>query len=78
MRAVEVPPFGGDTGFLSMYTAYETLSPAMRDMIDNLGVVHSATRIFGSLYQAQNRRFASTSARASPPRRSPPAGRRGR
>lgn len=64
MRAVEVPPFGGDTGFLSMYTAYETLSPAMRDMIDSLGVVHSATRIFGSLYQAQNRRFASTSARA--------------
>jgi taurine dioxygenase len=63
MRAVEVPEFGGDTGFLSMYTAYETLSPTMQSVIENLSAVHSATRIFGSAYQAQNRQFSSTSAR---------------
>ncbi len=63
MRAVEVPACGGDTGFLSMYTAYEALSPVMRQLVDGLAVVHSATRIFGSVYQAQNRRFSNTSAK---------------
>ena len=59
MRAVTVPEFGGDTGFLSMYAAYETLSPRMREMLDPLQVVHSATRIYGSAYHAQNRKFSS-------------------
>ncbi|HEY8359189.1 MAG TPA: TauD/TfdA family dioxygenase, partial [Ramlibacter sp.] len=63
MRAVDVPQWGGDTGFLSMYKAYETLSEPMKAMIDPLSVVHSATRIFGSAYAAQNRTFSSTSAR---------------
>lgn len=57
MRAVTVPEFGGDTGFLNMVRAYEILSPAMRDMLDRLQVVHSATRIYGSAYHAQGRRF---------------------
>lgn len=65
MRAVEVPPYGGDTGFLSMTAAYEALSPAFRQMIDGLGVVHSGTRIFGSLYRAQQaqKRFDAASTR---------------
>lgn len=63
MRAVDVPPYGGDTGFLSMYAAYETLSPAFRATIDTLNVVHSATRIFGSAYLAQKRKFNSSGAR---------------
>jgi taurine dioxygenase len=63
MRAVEVPPFGGDTGFLSMYAAYNALSPLMQQTLEGLSAVHSATRIFGSQYQAQNRRFSSTTAR---------------
>lgn len=58
MRAVEVPPYGGDTGFLSMYAAYEALSPAYRAFADRLNIVHSATRIFGSAYLAQGRKFA--------------------
>ena len=57
MRAVDVPPYGGDTGFLSMYAAYEALSPAYKALIAPLNVVHSATRIFGSSYLAQNRRY---------------------
>lgn len=63
MRAVDVPDCGGDTGFLSMYTAYETLSPAMKNVVEGLSAVHSATRVFGSAYQAQNRRFSNTSAK---------------
>jgi alpha-ketoglutarate-dependent taurine dioxygenase len=56
MRAVTVPEFGGDTGFLNMVQAYETLSPAMRKVLDGLSVVHSATRIYGSAYLAQNKK----------------------
>jgi alpha-ketoglutarate-dependent taurine dioxygenase len=63
MRAVEVPEFGGDTGFLSMYAAYETLSPRMRALLDTLSVVHSATRIYGSAYHAQNKKFSAGSAK---------------
>ncbi|HYF21152.1 MAG TPA: TauD/TfdA family dioxygenase [Ramlibacter sp.] len=63
MRAVTVPEFGGDTGFLNMVRAYEALSPAMRQMLDGLSVVHSATRIYGSAYHAQDRRFSAASAR---------------
>lgn len=63
MRAVDVPPYGGDTGFLSMYAAYEALSPAFKALIAPLNVVHSATRIFGSAYLAQNRKFNDASTR---------------
>lgn len=58
MRAVDVPPYGGDTGFVSMYAAHEALSPAFKAMIEPLNVVHSATRIFGSAYLTQGRKFA--------------------
>ncbi|MBL0422898.1 TauD/TfdA family dioxygenase [Ramlibacter sp. AW1] len=63
MRAVDVPPYGGDTGFMSMYAAYEALSPAYKALVEPLNVVHSATRIFGSVYQAQNRRYNTSAAR---------------
>jgi taurine dioxygenase len=61
MRAVTVPEFGGDTGFLNMVAAYEALSPTMRSVLDGLGAVHSATRVYGSAYQAQDRRFSGAS-----------------
>jgi alpha-ketoglutarate-dependent taurine dioxygenase len=63
MRAVDVPPYGGDTGFLSMYAAYEALSPAFQATIAPLNIVHSATRIFGSAYLAQGRKFNSSGAK---------------
>ncbi|MDB6002079.1 MAG: rdpA [Rhizobacter sp.] len=63
MRAVTVPEFGGDTGFLSMYAAYESLSPKLRSVLDGLNVVHSATRIYGSAYHAQNKKFSEKSAK---------------
>ncbi len=60
MRSVTVPEFGGDTGFLNMYAAYESLSPKLRSVLDGLSAVHSATRIFGSAYHAQNHKFSDT------------------
>lgn len=63
MRAVDVPPYGGDTGFLSMYAAYEALSDSFKAMIEPLNVVHSATRIFGSVYQAQGRKYNAATTR---------------
>jgi taurine dioxygenase len=40
--AREVPPFGGDTMWSSMYAAYESLSPGMRQMLDGLRAVSSS------------------------------------
>jgi taurine dioxygenase len=41
LRAVEVPPFGGDTCWSNMHAAYEALSEPMRQMLDGLTAVHS-------------------------------------
>lgn len=48
MRAITLPPFGGDTAFANLQLAYETLSPSMREMLDRLKVVHSAKRLYGT------------------------------
>ena len=47
LYAVDVPPFGGDTMFANQYLAYETLSPGMRHMLDQLTAIHSARGPFG-------------------------------
>lgn len=36
LRAVQLPPSGGDTCFASMYAAYEDLSPPLREFVDGL------------------------------------------
>jgi taurine dioxygenase len=43
LYALEVPPSGGDTGFCNMYTALETLPPALRTRIDGLSCVHDSS-----------------------------------
>jgi alpha-ketoglutarate-dependent taurine dioxygenase len=65
MRAITIPEFGGDTGFLSMYAAYETLSPKLRSVLDTLKIVHSATRIYGSAYHAQKKKFSANNAKVN-------------
>jgi taurine dioxygenase len=41
--AREIPPFGGDTLFASMYTAYETLSPGMQALLQTLRCVSTSS-----------------------------------
>ena len=41
LRAVQVPPFGGDTCWSSMYAAWDALSAPMQRMLDGLHGVHS-------------------------------------
>ena len=45
LRAIEVPPSGGDTCWASMYAAYDALSAPLRDMLDGLTAVHSAFKV---------------------------------
>lgn len=49
----EIPPVGGTTMFTNMYLAYETLSPALRAVIDDLEAVHSLEH-----YTSQNPYFS--------------------
>lgn len=48
LHALEMPPYGGDTLFVSMGAAYDALSPGMRDCLDNLWAVHSSRHVFGT------------------------------
>lgn len=47
LHAIEMPPFGGDTLFVSMAAAYEALSESMRQFLDGLMAVHSSRHVFG-------------------------------
>jgi taurine dioxygenase len=48
LRAVELPPLGGDTLFASMYEAYEALSPALREFLDGLHAEHDITKMLAN------------------------------
>ena len=48
LRALEVPPFGGDTVFVSMNAAFEAMSSTMRDFLQTLTAVHSSRHVFGA------------------------------
>jgi taurine dioxygenase len=47
LRAVDVPPVGGDTLFSDMVAAYECLSDEVKAKIDDLVAVHDFTYSFG-------------------------------
>jgi taurine dioxygenase len=40
--AREVPPYGGDTLYANMYAAFESLSPALRALLEGLTAVNSS------------------------------------
>jgi taurine dioxygenase len=40
LYAIELPPYGGDTLFSDMHQSYETLSDAMKNLLDGLEAVH--------------------------------------
>jgi taurine dioxygenase len=43
LYAVEVPPAGGNTGFVNMYAVYDALPPALKRRITGLGLKHDGT-----------------------------------
>jgi len=47
LRAIDVPPFGGDTCFSSMYAAYDALSDRFKDLLSRLNAWHSSRHAFG-------------------------------
>ncbi|GAA6165945.1 TauD/TfdA family dioxygenase [Pelagimonas sp. KU-00592-HH] len=51
LHAIEMPPFGGDTLFVSMGAAYDALSPTMRGFLDDLHAIHSSRHVFGASVQ---------------------------
>ncbi len=46
LRAVEVPPVGGDTLFADMHAAYTRLSPGMQRVAAGMTAVHDISRVF--------------------------------
>ena len=40
LYAVEVPPYGGDTMFVNMYLAYETLSDGLKELLSGLRAIN--------------------------------------
>src|ERR1700678_672862 len=43
LYAIEVPPVGGNTSFCSMYAAWDTLPPALRERCADLRIKHDGT-----------------------------------
>jgi len=43
LRAVQLPPQGGDTNWASMYAAYEALSPPLRRALEEMTALHDVT-----------------------------------
>jgi alpha-ketoglutarate-dependent taurine dioxygenase len=54
LRAVTLPPSGGDTNWADLELAYASLSRPVRELADQLTAVHDGTREFG-YYLAQRR-----------------------
>jgi taurine dioxygenase len=68
LRAVELPPVGGDTLFADMEAAYDGLGDAMKAMLADLVAVHDFTKVFGGRLSAE--KLAETRA-AYPPAEHP-------
>jgi len=43
LYALEIPPSGGNTGFVNMYAAYDVLPPALKQRIEGLMLKHDGT-----------------------------------
>ncbi len=54
LRAIEVPPVGGDTLWADMAAAYEGLDPAVRDQIDGLEAVNDFMLSFGQALRSDD------------------------
>jgi len=55
LRAVEVPAWGGDTLWSSMYAAYEALSSTMQGLLSQLSAIHDTSKTFSrGAYPSEN------------------------
>ena len=45
LRAVELPEYGGDTCWVNMYDVFESMSPAMREMLEGLTAQHDFMKV---------------------------------
>jgi len=53
LHALELPPFGGDTLFLSMANAYDRLSDGLKQTLEGLNAIHSLGLLYDKL-QSRN------------------------
>jgi taurine dioxygenase len=44
-RAIQLPAWGGDTSFISLHAAFESLSPRLQQYLDGLEAMHDLSRI---------------------------------
>lgn len=51
LRAVNVPPVGGDTNWADLEASYDSLSAPIRELIDQLYASHSGAKEFGEVLQ---------------------------
>jgi taurine dioxygenase len=52
LHALDVPPYGGDTVWASMYAAYETLSSEVKDKLGEVTALHTARDAYSPKMQA--------------------------
>src|SRR4051812_46672962 len=45
LRAVELPEYGGDTCWVNMYDVFESMSPAMQEMLEGLTAEHDFMKV---------------------------------
>jgi alpha-ketoglutarate-dependent sulfate ester dioxygenase len=75
LQAEVVPPAGGDTAFVDLQRAYETLSEPLRTLVDGLDALHDGRVAFGrflasnegTVHWTARSRCAGTGARATSP-----------
>lgn len=56
LYGVEIPPYGGDTLFTSLVSAYEGLSPKIKALIDDLKAVHQTSAYDNGGFKRKPRR----------------------
>lgn len=63
----QIPEAGGDTMFTNLYRAYETLSPALQAMLDDVWAVHDFSKRLGNLATYLDTEKIAARRKSSPP-----------
>jgi len=58
LYGIEIPPYGNDTLFANMYSAYEGLSTGLQELLRPLKAIHSASKAFNYNSKERQDRFA--------------------